>query len=192
MKKQSAPPLLTKPHVIAGLALTGLLLGVLFTSMFIQQMQAQLDTTTQQSSPTATSTATPTATPSPSPSPSPTPTPTPKPSAKPATESKPAQSTASCDQLRSAPASDITVRLQPRSGSMVGRTVIRIKPSGSCPGSTDAEQWINEGELSKSFSNVGAGTYVIEVANGNYQGVVRQNIKVEGSTRYEFTVKVND
>lgn len=97
-----------------------------------------------------------------------------------------------CTALKNGGPSIITIELQPRSGQMTGDTVIRLKQGGSCPGPSTSEQWISSGERQKTFDSVQPGTYLIEVANGNYQGVIRQTVTVAGRNKYLFTVPIND
>ncbi|KKT78699.1 MAG: hypothetical protein UW75_C0040G0001 [Parcubacteria group bacterium GW2011_GWF2_44_8] len=156
------------------LLMGGIWLAVKFISPKISQQPDKSSTVEAQASPT------------PEPSPTPTPKPTIAPTKKPAAQ-KP---TVSCDTFAQAAPSSITIRLVPRSGQMVGSTVVRLKPSGKCPGSTTSEHWMGPGEREWTQSGVGAGTYVIEVANGNYQGVIRQAVTVQGNSSYVFTVQV--
>ncbi len=143
------------------------------------------------------------ATPSPQPSASPTPIPSlappkptrvvtsPPPRSNDSADSDSSQSK-NCIALKNGGFSDITIELQPRSGQMTGDTVIRLKQGGSCPGPSTSEQWISSGERQKTFSHIAAGTYVIEIANGNYKGVVRQTVTVAGARQYVFAVPIKD
>lgn len=83
----------------------------------------------------------------------------------------------------------IRVNLQPQTGAMVGRTVVRVIPSGTCPGeSATVEHWMADGELSWTTPSLNPGRYKVEVANGNYNGVVSEYLDlVEGG--YEYTIK---
>ena len=166
------------------LLMGGIWLAVMFISPKISQQPDKSSTVEAQASPT------PSPEPSPSPTPEPSPTPTPKPTIAPTKKPAAQKPTVSCDTFAQAAPSSITIRLVPRSGQMVGSTVVRLKPSGKCPGSTTSEHWMGPGEREWTQSGVGAGTYVIEVANGNYQGVIRQAVTVQGNSSYVFTVQV--
>lgn len=120
--------------------------------------------------------------------PTPTATPTPEPP-KPQAATQPAAG-GGCSKFRpeNGPVF-IRVNLQPQAGAMVGRTVVRVIPAGSCPGeSATVEHWMADGELSWTTPSLNPGRYKVEVANGNYNGVVSEFLDlVEGG--YEYTIQ---
>ncbi len=130
------------------------------------------------------------ASPSPSPVTSPTPTPTPTPSPKVTT--KKVTESSDCSQFNpdNGPVR-MRVTLQPDPGvPMMGRTVVRIKPTGTCPNESAAvEEWLDEGVLTWTSGYLNPGRYRIEIANGNYQGVVAETHSlIEGG--YEYTIRI--
>lgn len=123
------------------------------------------------------------------PVPTSTPTPTDKPKAP---VVKNPQSTTGCSQFRmeNGPVY-IRVILMPESGAMIGRTSVRIKPSGSCPNeSSEIEHWMEGAELSWTSPDLNPGRYRIEIANGNYQGVVTEYVNVpKGGYEYKISIR---
>jgi len=148
---------------------------------------------TQKPSPTAEPTAEPSPTPSPTPEPTPTPSPSPSSTPKPKKQSSTPVESNSCAQYKPENGQVfVRVNLVLRSGSsVVGRTVIRVKPTGTCPGESETvEHWLESGEMSWTTPGLNPGRYRIEVANGNYQGVIAesQNL-VRGG--YEITIGID-
>ena len=119
--------------------------------------------------------------------PTPTATPTPEPVQQAATQPS---TGGGCSKYRpeNAPVF-VRVNLQPQTGAMVGRTVVRVIPTGTCPGESAAvEHWMADGELSWTTPGLNPGRYKVEVANGNYNGVVSEYLDlVEGG--YEYTIQ---
>lgn len=124
------------------------------------------------------------------PTPTQTPTPTPAPAAKTGTTTNTA--TTGCTQFKpeNAPVF-MRVTLVPKSGTMVGRTVVRVIPTGSCPNeSAQVEHWLGDGEFSWTSPGLNPGRYRVEIANGNYSGVVAKvHDLVQGG--YEYTIQTD-
>lgn len=110
-------------------------------------------------------------TPTPAPTIQPTTIPTTAPTKAPT--SKPAAKPVDCGRFNTLNGnSKVTINFITSTGSMTGSTVIRIKGAGSCPGTSPAiEQWVTGNQLTWTSTDITPGTYKIEVANGNYQGV---------------------
>jgi hypothetical protein len=128
-----------------------------------------------------------TVTPTPTPTATPTPTPTPVP------QKAQAPASVGCAQFNPAngPVS-VRVNLIPDSGTITGKTVVRVKPTGSCPGESAAiENWMNEGDRSWTSPGVNPGRYRIEVANGNYDGVVAENVDLPHAGVYEVNITIH-
>ena len=133
-----------------------------------------------------TSTPTPTQTPTPIPTPTSTPTPTPRPRTS-------GQSNAGtgCAQFNAnSGQSTVTITLVTNGGSVTGDTVVRLIPTGSCPGeSASQEHWMSSGETSWTTGAVNPGRYRIEIANGYYQGVISRNVDLV-SGHYQMSITV--
>lgn len=84
----------------------------------------------------------------------------------------------------------VKINLKSESGNVLGKTVVRIKPSGQCPNeSPTQEHWLESSELTWTSSGVNPGRYLLEAANGNYQGVVSRRVDlVQGG--YELTISL--
>jgi len=136
---------------------------------------------------------TPTPSPTPSPSPSPLPSPTPAPTPKPKKQTSAQPTSTSCSEFKPENGQvSLRVNLVLRSGtSVVGRTVVRVKPTGTCPTESGAvEHWMEGGEMSWTTPGLNPGRYRIEVANGNYQGVIAETHNlVQGG--YEITIGID-
>ena len=95
-----------------------------------------------------------------------------------------------CDKFKTG--GRVVVEVDLKSSDFKGATLVEIKPAATCGGvvpNGKISDWMQPGVLTWTSPELSSGRYVLVIANGNYQGVITQNVEgVNG--RYVMSVGI--